>query len=119
MIYEINMGRWTYLRNTEVRQTETTGKYLFFSSDRAALIELARKILKKYSLKDAKVPSEDGNIGLDYVLCIYDTVPRLKDELKQYASNSIRYTYWKSDEDTGNNKYSSKFREAKNNKKLF
>ncbi len=78
----------------------TIGKYLFFSKDRNELIELAKKLLKEYDLYHAKTPASLREGYTEYVLCVYDIAPNLTEEMKQYKTETIKYRYWKSDEDT-------------------
>ena len=86
-----------------------------FSDEKKLLIDLAKSILEKYGLFNAKVPSYDTprqseNGGFGFVLCVYDTSPKLKHELKQYGNNkTIHYRYWKSDKATLEGKYSKQF----------
>ncbi|MDP7521129.1 MAG: hypothetical protein QF567_02760 [Candidatus Pacearchaeota archaeon] len=101
-------GVWIWFRNTEISGKGITGKYLFFSDTRKKLIYLAKKILKEKSLPIAKVNIKVKGKG--FVLCVYDTEPKLKNELKEYADfKDIHYRYWKSDEDTSEGKYSDEF----------
>jgi hypothetical protein len=76
------------------------GKYLFFSENREELIELAETLMEKYDLHHAKTPSRLGAGYTKYVLCVYDVGPNLVQEMKQYATDTIDYRYWKSDEAT-------------------
>jgi hypothetical protein len=107
---------WHWFSNTDAKKHEPiTGKYLFFSDDKQALIKLASKLLKKYNLPKAKVPDLDvrrskSQEGFGFVLCVYDSEPKLKHELRQYANEKIHYRYWKSDADTSAGKYSEEFR---------
>lgn len=92
---------------------EITGKYLFFSDDKRALISLAKKLLEDYKLSTAKVNNEitKANKGFGHVLCVYDSSPRYKTEFKQFADfKKIYYRYWKSDEDTIKGVYSDEFK---------
>ncbi len=78
----------------------TIGKYLFFSENRDELIELANKLLTTHNLARAKTPAGLGDGYVEYVLCVYDDGPKLVQEMKQYATKTIKYRYWKSDEAT-------------------
>ena len=111
MIREVRDKSWLYLVNDEAMENQReieesvkeplhkeVGKYLFFSKDRETLIKLAKKILKKYKLSRAKIPFESKR---EFVLCIYDSEPKLKFELEQFADEgTVRYRYWKSDRET-------------------
>ena len=107
---------WIWLFNKKIKNPKSkviTGKYLFFSNDKEKLIKLAKIILIKFNLYEAKVPQSDKPIGTDFVLCVYDKEPRFKDQMKMYADEiNIKYRWWKSDEDTIKGKYSKEFLEA-------
>ena len=108
-------GYWTFLINprSNVSDSEITGKYLFFSKDRKALLGLAKLLLARYKLRQAKTQNPWKRISEDYVLCVYDREPRLKLELRKYADEiHIRYRYWKSDAETKGGKYSPQFLQA-------
>ena len=111
-------GYWIWMFNKNIKNYRVvsktiTGKYLFFSSDKQKLIELAKNILIKFKLYEAKVPSSNKPINKDFVLCVYDKNPRFANKLKQYADEiNIHYRYWKSDEDTLKGKYSKQFLEV-------
>lgn len=109
---EINWENWFVLLNkkSNIKPDEISGKYLFFSQNKESLIKLAKELLIKYNLPQAKVPKNDA-IGKDYVLCVYDIGPRFKQEMKQFADEVlIKYRYWKSNADTAAGKYSEKFK---------
>ena len=125
-IKEIKAKDWLYLINLDAKENKrligqelekesngNAGKYMFFSDDKQALILLAKEILTKYSLFNAKVPFSDEpseNEGYGFVLCVYDSEPKLKYELKNYADEKhIRYCYWKYDRDTLDGKYSAEY----------
>ncbi len=114
------MPRWMYLINPvggtnkqeialemEKPNHGTIGKYLFFSDDKKELIELGKTLLDKHDLYIAKVPlsNKPQSIpGKGFVLCIYDSTPKLEHEFAQYANDEkIIYEYWKSDADTLSN----------------
>lgn len=111
-IIEIKTYNWLYLVNPlakenkeeierEIKKSKhgNIGKYLFFSDDKNLLIKLAKEILIKYNLFNAKVPiSDSSDTTSDSVLCIYDSALKLEDELKGYADGKrIKYGHWKSD----------------------
>lgn len=130
MIELVDKGNWTYIINNSAEenlieiQEEITkpfhgsmGKYQFFSDDKEILIKLAKEILIKYCLFNAKVPlgntPRKTNKGFGFGLFIYDSKPKLKIELRNYADEkTIRHRYWKSDDDTLKGKYSNKFIES-------
>jgi len=105
---QYNFLGWTWIKNNEISQEGITGKYLFFSNNRKKLLELAKKILSEKGLPLAKVNIKDKKN--DFVLCVYDKFPKLKNELKEYADfKIIHYRYWKSNKDTLKGKYSKEF----------
>lgn len=125
---EFNGGGWIHLMNESAIKNKkdilkelkkekhgTIGKYLFFSDDRDLLVTFAKKILKKYLINHAKISllSNNKEDGFDFVLCIYDSSPKLKNILKS-TNPKIKYRYWKSDKDTLENKYSKEFLSNKN-----
>jgi hypothetical protein len=95
-------------------QEEITGKYLFFSSDRSRLLEVAREELLEHGFPYAKVPLEGHRIGEEWVLCLYfkDDSRKLELEKRYPPSSGVRYRYWKSDEATLAGQYSEKFLKA-------
>lgn len=106
-------GYWTRF-NTRDRGCEEvaaiTGKYLFFSTDRKALIEIALNEIERGPFVSAKVNApENPPVGGDYVLCLYYRDDSLKYELaRRYKPDGlVRYRYWKSDRDTYSGRYSS------------
>ena len=92
-----------------------TGKYLFFSPDRAALIGLAGVELAQYGFPAAKVPYQRA--GSAYVLCLYapdasrkrELADRLADYRAQWSAASLEYRYWKSNDATLAGQYSAQF----------
>lgn len=94
-------------------QYTTKGKYMFFSDDKQDLINLAKVILPKYNLYQAKTP--ESNVpnktnGFGFVLCVYDFKNRYASELKEFETSSITYRYWKSDNSTRKGKYSKRYK---------
>lgn len=110
----INHSGWIWIKNINSNENrdKITGKYLFFSDDKEELIGLAKNILTKYNLLIAKTPKTDipnRSKGFGFVLCIYDVKNRYSNELKSFASKSISYRYWKSDQATRNKVYSKQY----------
>jgi len=88
--------KWTYIENkTSKNLKKSKGKYLFFSKDRNRLINLAKEILVRYDLSHAKVSLFASSQNF-FSLCIYDSEPKLINELRLYDSKKIKYGYWKS-----------------------
>jgi len=109
-----NSRGWFWIKNNEETQNrnDITGKYLFFSDDKNELINLAKIVLKKYSLLIAKTPSIDtpnNSKGFGFVLCIYDTENRYCNDLKKLETDTISFRYWKSDNATRAGNYSKQF----------
>ena len=88
-----------------------SGKYLFFSKERALLKGIAVEELENNGFHLAKIPLEGKNLSEEFILCLYYKNDSRKQELRsKYQSNkNIKYRYWKSDEDTENGKYSKMF----------
>lgn len=92
-----------------------TGKYVFFSSDRAALIGLAGVELAQYGFPAAKVPYQGA--GSAYVLCLYapdasrkrELADRLADYQATWPVADLQYRYWKSNDATLAGQYSPRF----------
>ena len=99
----------------EAQLAAITGKYLFFSPDRAALIGLAGVELAQYEFPAAKVPYQRA--GSAYVLCLYapdasrkrELAGRLVDYRVQWPEASLEYRYWKSNDATLAGQYSAQF----------
>lgn len=109
-----NSEGWIVIENEKSTQnkSEIKGKYMFFADDKQQLIDLAKKLLEKYDLIRAKTPignTPNKNKGFGFVLCVYDTINRYCDELKEYETSDISFRYWKSDSDTRRGKYSKRF----------
>ncbi len=127
-IKEIKTPGWLYLENPFAKENKkemkeidkpnhsNIGKYMFFSDNKKLLIKIAKQILLKYNLFHAKVPLSDkpiSNLGFGFVLCVYDSSPKFKYELKQFADEkTIKYRYWKSDSVTSDGQYSKEFLES-------
>lgn len=104
-----NSTVWEYFTAPEYDLAKITGKYLFFSEDRALLISIACFEIREHGFKAAKVSRHPKN---DYVLCLYWTGNDRKQELaKRYRhrEKEVRYRYWKSDADTRAGIYSTEF----------
>jgi len=99
------------LDETELKAIK--GKHLFFSTERKKLIELAKDFLEKEISKFIKISTQDGNIGKDYVLCVYTRDNSLRDFLiKEFEKiKEVKYKGWKADKDTEKGKYSLQFQE--------
>ncbi len=104
-------GYWEHFERNEPPPYEITGKYLFFSPDRAALVKIAIGALERGGFHHAKIQMEGKNFSPDYVLCLYYKDDDRKHELARRYRNQhdVRYRYWKSDEDTHEGKYSEQF----------
>ena|SRR5579875_3434488 len=99
-----------------------TGKYLFFSPDRAALIGLAGAELAQHGFPAAKVPYQRA--GSAYVLCLYAPDASRKRELAArlggyqitWPGADLQYRYWKSNDATQAGLYSEQFRRARHHR---
>lgn len=111
-----NDSCWIRFYNKSVYMPNILGKYLFFSDNKNELIKLANELLVKYNLYTAKVPSSNipnKSKGFGFVLCLYDKDDLLKQELKRFESETISYRFFKSDNDTRANKYSTQYLTSK------
>lgn len=109
-------GYWIWLFSEEKPNYEITGKYLFFSSDKDRLIEIATNEIEKHGFHEAKVNMNLLKGQTEHVLCLYYKDDSRKHELaernkKEYG---VKYRYWKSDEATVRGKYSKEFLEKLN-----
>lgn len=104
-------GYWERFERNEPPPYEITGKYLFFSTEREVLVQIAVGALERGGFHRAKIQMEGKNFSADYVLCLYYKDDSRKGELaRRYRSQqNVRYRYWKSDEDTRRGKYSDNF----------
>lgn len=95
-----------------------TGKYLFFSEDKAALEKIALEEIKNSDFYKAKIPTEEHKKGDEYVLCLYYKDDSRKHELaKKYKERgNIKYRYWKSNKATLEGEYSEEFLSQLNEK---
>ena len=106
-------GYWIYfLKPSMDERGEITGKYLFFSNDDFRLYNIAIDEINSNGFYEAKVNSYLLGHNSEYVLCLYYTDDSRKYELaRKYKplETSVKYRYWKSNEDTLNGKYSKEF----------
>ncbi len=105
-------GIWIWIQSETKPSYSITGKYLFFSEDRARLIEIAKKEIRNHGFHLAKTPKTLRKNLTDYVLCLYYKDDSRKHELaerhrQQY--DDVKYRYWKSDEATLKGEYSKEF----------
>lgn len=104
-------GEWEWFSRQEELPYEITGKYLFFSSDRDLLVQIATDELATGSFHEAKIPMVGHNVSSEYVLCLYCSDDSRKHELaaKYRGVENVKYRYWKSDEATLDGRYSDAF----------
>jgi hypothetical protein len=110
--YEITPApesRWEYFGQRPTYKI--TGKYLFFSLYRQALIDIAEIEIGFYDFDLAKINTELLHPGSDWVLCIYWKDNRRKFELatRYRFMSDVNYRYWKSDERTKKGIYSGRY----------
>jgi len=108
---QIFAGYWIWLFSEEKPDYEITGKYLFFSSDRKKLIEIAKKEIEGHGFHEAKVNKNLLEGQTEHVLCLYYKDDSRKHELAQRNKQEygVNYRYWKSDEATLRGQYSKEF----------
>jgi hypothetical protein len=107
-------GHWEWFLSTEEPPYAITGKYLFFSTDRDLLVQIAVEELQSGQFHHAKIPMEGKNLSPEYVLCLYYEDDSRKQELaaKYRSREGLKYRYWKSDEATLRGAYSERFLES-------
>lgn len=104
------MGEW--ILSLQRFDYEITGKYLFFSTDRQRLIEIATKEILNHHFPKAKVNTQLLGKNTEYVLCLYYKDDSRKNELADRCNqeySEVKYRYWKSDEKTLSGQYSPEF----------
>lgn len=106
-------GYWIWLSGDQKSSYDITGKYLFFSSDKDKLIEIARNEIEKHGFHRAKVNMNLLKGQTEHVLCLYYKDDSRKHELAERNNREykVKYRYWKSDLDTLKGKYSKEFLE--------
>jgi len=102
---------WLWLISEEKPYYKITGKYLFFSSDKDKLIEIATNEIEKHGFHEAKVNNSLLKGQTEHVLCLYYKDDSRKHELAERNKREygVKYRYWKSDKDTLKGKYSKEF----------
>lgn len=116
-------GYWIWLFSEEKPNYEITGKYLFFSSDKDKLIEIASNEIEKHGFHEAKVNKNLLKGQTEHVLCLYykDNSRKLELAERNKQEYGVKYRYWKSDEATLRGQYSKEFLEklSKSNRQYF
>ena len=105
---------WEWFVRSETAPYEITGKYLFFSSSRYLLVEIAIEGLETGGFHQAKTHMADVTPPTgEYVLCLYYKDDSRRDELAAKYRNrpELKYRDWKCDKDTRAGKYSKEFLE--------
>jgi len=105
---------WEWFVRSETAPYEITGKYLFFSSSRYLLVEIAVEELETGGFHQAKTHMADVTPPTgEYVLCLYYKDDSRRDELAAKYRNrpELKYRQWKTDKDTRAGKYSKEFLE--------
>ncbi len=79
----INDG-WLKIKAPNTKNySQISGRYMFYSPNREALIKVALQVMKELDLHSAKIPSDGHTIWKDAVLCIYDEKNRFQDKTRQ------------------------------------
>jgi len=116
-------GYWVWLFNEEKPDYKITGKYLFFSSDKDKLIEIATNEIEKHGFHEAKVNMNLLEGQTEHVLCLYYKDNSRKHELAERNKEEygVEYRFWKSDEATLRGQYSPEFLErlSKSDRQYF
>ena len=109
-------GYWIWLFSEKKPIYDITGKYLFFSSDKEKLIEIATNEIENHEFHKAKVNNNLLEGQTEHVLCLYYKDDSRKHELaeRNIQDYGVKYRYWKSDEATLKGQYSGEFLEKLN-----
>lgn len=104
---------WIWLSSEKKPKYEISGKYLFFSSDKEKLIEIAANEIEKHEFHRAKVNMNLLEGQTEHLLCLYYKDDSRKHELAERNKREygVKYRYWKSDEATLKGQYSKEFLE--------
>jgi len=105
---EDNGTYWVWIRHRTRAARGITGKILFFSPDREALIAIARNEIEEHGFAHAKVSRSLEGSQTDYVLCLYDTGPERVAEARRRHPEA-HCPGWKSDAATERGEYSQKY----------
>jgi len=107
-------GGWEWFRVSEEPPYQITGKYMFFSINRALLVRIALKELRSGGFHKAKITPNGSQV--EHLLCLYysddsrrhELAERYRDRdgLKYRDRPELKYRYWKSDEATRRGEYS-------------
>lgn len=114
-VVRMDEGFWVvYRRKRDADFDSVTGKYLFFSSDFAALEKIAVEEIENQGFILAKINDPFYKKGPDFVLCLYYTDDSRKQELEDRYSGTkgVKYRYWKSNEETRKGQYSKQFQKT-------
>ena len=109
---------WIWLLSEKKPNYNIIGKYLFFSSNKDKLIEIATNEIEKHEFHKAKVNNNLLEGQTEHVLCLYYKDNSRKHELakRNKQEYGVKYRYWKSDEATLKGNYSKEFLEKLNKK---
>jgi hypothetical protein len=105
-------GYWDWISSPRPYDYEIMGKYLFFSTDRQRLIDVATQEILHHRFHKAKVNCRLLGKNTEYVLCLYYKDGSRKHELANRCTRDypdVKYRYWKSDESTLRGQYSQEF----------
>ena len=101
------------------------GKYLLFSNNRDALLEVTRKIVDHYGLSEFHISNKSNDSGsFSYVSKIYDDNNDLAVSIDHLISiseyrNAIKYRYFKPEWKTENGVYSNAYLKGKENNDIL
>ncbi len=104
-------GYWIWVLSEQKPNYNITGKYLFFSSDKEKLLEIASNEIEKHGFHEAKVNNSLLGNRTEHVLCLYYKDDSRKYELAERNKQEygVKYRYWKSNEATLRGEYSKEF----------
>jgi hypothetical protein len=105
-------GYWHWILSQRTCAYKITGKYLFYSTDRERLMDVAAREILHHQFHKAKANSKLLGKTREYVLCPYYKDDSRKYELANRCQKDcpdVEYRYWKSDERTLRGEYSQEF----------
>lgn len=114
-VIRMDKGFWhVYRTKLDADFSSISGKYLFFSSSYEELEKIAIDEIENHGFILAKINDQFYKKGPDFVMCLYHKDEARKTELlKRYKdSRSVKYRFWKSNEDTLKGKYSERYQKT-------
>ena len=112
------------LEIARAEKSNSYGKYLLFSSNREALMEISEQIVSKLSLSEYWVSKKGGKGHFAYVCKIYDVDNKFATYIDHMISISkfraiIKFRYFKPEWKTENGVYSNAYLKGKENNDIL